>query len=383
MLRAAALAAALVVATVAAIEVASLSLLAFSERFPSRAELRRALDEASRKPAEPAAPVGDTAPETEPGRVLHPYIGYVRKYNPGGANRVNRLVVKVPVNEYGFFGPSPIEPTSADAVTVAVTGGSVATELFLYGRGALRSVLEASPAFAGKTIRIVSLALGGFKQPQQLMALSYLLTLGAPFDVVVNLDGFNEVVLPFTDNVPQRIFPYYPFRWRALAAAAIDPETAALIAQVFEARASARRLDRFFSRSPFRQSAFALALWHTLSEGRRFEEAAREGDLRNRLAQDAKPTVQERGPSYDGPPMQLFADSVAVWKRSSLQMWRLCRAIGVTYVHILQPNQYVAGSKPFASVEREVAILPRENSTRVAAGYGYPLLIAVGQLLEL
>jgi len=35
----------------------------------------------------------------------------------------------------------------------------------------------------------------GYKQPQQLLVLSYFLSIGQPFDMVMNIDGFNEVAL--------------------------------------------------------------------------------------------------------------------------------------------------------------------------------------------
>ena len=54
--------------------------------------------------------------------------------------------------------------------------------------------IRAIPRFAGKQIWVVSFALGGYKQPQQLMVLAYYLSLGQPLDVVVNVDGFNEIL---------------------------------------------------------------------------------------------------------------------------------------------------------------------------------------------
>src|SRR6185436_6541397 len=53
--------------------------------------------------------------------------------------------------------------------------------------------LNAIPRFANKPIRILSFALGGHKQPQQLMILTYYLSLGQPLDVIINVDGFNEI----------------------------------------------------------------------------------------------------------------------------------------------------------------------------------------------
>jgi hypothetical protein len=38
----------------------------------------------------------------------------------------------------------------------------------------------------------------------------YLLALGAQIDVVVNIDGFNEVALPPAENLLKKVFPVYP-----------------------------------------------------------------------------------------------------------------------------------------------------------------------------
>jgi hypothetical protein len=58
----------------------------------------------------------------------------------------------------------------------------------------------------------VKAAIGGYKQPQQLMALNYFTALGGEFDVLVNVDGFNEVALPPLENIPQTN-PFCPRQW--------------------------------------------------------------------------------------------------------------------------------------------------------------------------
>ncbi|MGH9465191.1 MAG: hypothetical protein ACRD0X_06055, partial [Thermoanaerobaculia bacterium] len=65
----------------------------------------------------------------------------------------------------------------------------------------------------------------------------------------------------------------------------------------------------------------------------------------------------------------------AVWRQSSLQMSALARANGARYFHFLQPNQYVAGSKPMAEAERRIALAERSPSQRWVARV-YPRLIA-------
>ncbi|MFP6606164.1 MAG: hypothetical protein VCC19_06285, partial [Myxococcota bacterium] len=150
-------------------------------------------------------------------KVIHPYLGYV--FDRAGGN----------INRFGLPGIDPFEPRSPNEIRVAITGGSVALQVFGEGSETLRTSL--APAFPGKRIEFVGLTLGGYKQPQQLMALAWMLSLGAHFDVVVNLDGFNEVVLPYAENDPLGIHPAYPRSWHLYQSGALDVAWTAYVAE--------------------------------------------------------------------------------------------------------------------------------------------------------
>ena len=62
-------------------------------------------------------------------------------------------------------------------------------------------------------------------------------------------------------------------------------------------------------------------------------------------------------------------------------MARLARANGIVYVHALQPNQYLEGSKPLSEEEQRVAFDPR-HKYRTGVVEGYPLLIEAGRRLR-
>lgn len=67
--------------------------------------------------------------------------------------------------------------------------------------------------------------------------------------------------------------------------------------------------------------------------------------------------------------------------RSSIQMSHLCKVDGTYYLHCLQPNQYVEGSKPMSPEERAVAI----NDDQPYASWarrGYPHLIRLEKRLS-
>src|SRR5262245_54070456 len=145
------------------------------------------------------AAVATTEPRT-PGAgafamVPHPYLGFV--YNPRFEPAAMLKTHSVPVSEWGFLDDkAPLRAGADDEVVVGVFGGSVAFWLSVRGADAMIEELSRLPRFRGKRFVIVRTAMGGTKQPQQLMTLNYLLAQGGHFDIVVNLDGFNEVALP-------------------------------------------------------------------------------------------------------------------------------------------------------------------------------------------
>jgi hypothetical protein len=59
------------------------------------------------------------------------------------------------------------------------------------------------------------MALGGWKQPQQLFALQLAWLRGGEFDAVINLDGFNEVAM-VAQNVGSGVPAWFPRGWGQL-----------------------------------------------------------------------------------------------------------------------------------------------------------------------
>jgi len=339
-------------------------------------------------PAERAAPPTGPGPTLDAGvrgtpealrpYVLHPYIGFVRNRDVA-RHELNGRHIDRPVNEHGFFGPAP-PVGDDDSFVVALTGGSVALELYLRAGDALARALEALPIAAGRPVRLVSLALGGFKQPQQLAAVTYLLGRGHHLDLVLNLDGFNEAVLPATENRAQRISPDYPRMWRVYTARSIDADTAVLYGRVFEVKGRIEASRAFHARAPWRHSRFLHLLGRRSRARLAGEQARLEAALRESLA------ARELGPQESGPPYRygpdMFGDFAALWRSASLQLWRLSRANEVAYVHLLQPSQYVAGSKPLTDAERRRAVAGPGTPYRAAVEAGYPALLREAEALR-
>jgi len=328
-------------------------------RAPTRPEA-----ESGAAPAEDEEPGSDLADQPT---MLHPYFGFV----------FNQALQDV--NEYGFFGDGPFATRSHDAVIVGLFGGSVADQLFRESRDVLVDALQKESAFKGKHIQLFDLAVHGYKQPQQLLILATLLALGAEFDIVVNLDGFNEVDAA-KDNLQDGINPFYPLMWYLYSGQSLVSATTVHVGNAHRIRARREALRGWFARWPVMYSAFLLTVWDFLDQRQVAALRAEALAVKRAMAQKATP------PQVAGPPISfpddetMYREFAEVWARSSRQMAVLCRGMGIQYLHFLQPNQYLPGSKTLTEEERQVAFDPTVAATgRIATAY--PMFIERGHEL--
>jgi len=287
--------------------------------------------------------------------VLHPYVGYVP--GPGGDGAAGSL---------GFAAREPIQRRAADRVIIAVVGGSIAH-------------LAELPAFRGRTFVPLNLAVAGYKQPQQLMTVVYLLALGGELDIVVNLDGFNDVTMHPTENAAKAVSPHYPRRWDQRVEGLFQGGTLRLMlerAQTEQRRAS---LAASFSAWPWRLSNMANVIYLALDRRLEQRQAATDREL---LGAPADGSTIPSGPRMTfASDREMYQHLAELWQRSSLQLARLAEANGIRYYHFLQPNQYLAGAKPMGAAERAQALVAGHPYQR-AVESGYPLLQRAGRILE-
>src|SRR5262249_36522140 len=154
-----------------------------------------------------------------------------------------------------------------------------------------------------------------------------------------------------TYNASQQVTPIYPINWPLLASVP-EPAVVRLIAQLTAEGRSRAAWARRCSRWLWPYSVTSKYLWKW--RDRRLGSAI--GKFQSEIVDyKARSTYQSLGPGNMLPSKEATYDElVATWKRCSLQLHRLCQANGITYYHFLQPNQYVAGSKPMGSEERLV-----------------------------
>jgi hypothetical protein len=311
--------------------------------------------------------------------VVHPFLGYVT--DPA----INELAERREAGELlvdgqGFFsGWGAPEPVAEDALRVGVFGGSVAFVMAFAARAELTLGLEGEESSPQRTVSVRVGALGGYKQPQQLMSLAWLLAGGERFDIVINLDGFNDIALAVNDNVAGDINPFYPARWSARLGTYDDPDVVRRIGDLRFTRERRQTWARAFERPGVRWSQTLLATWATIDA--RFEQRVAEGEAAVREVVRKERAFQRFGPEVDfGDDDEMYRELAAFWGRSSRAMAVLAEGHGARYYHFLQPNQYLPGSKPLTPREREVAFQDDSPYRRLVTE-GYPYLREEGARL--
>ncbi len=301
--------------------------------------------------------------------VLHPYLGFV--IDPSGQK------YRAPVSEYGFSGSAgPIQTRSPNKIIIGIFGGSVAEHFAESSADELVDALAQAPEFHGRESIVFRTAMGGYKQPQQLMALNYILALGGEVDILINIDGFNEVALHATENALRDTFPVYPRNWWGLATPLHDPQLRRLVARRDFLSDRITSVAKRHSRDFLSVSAIANTIWfatHSMLM-RDFAEAERalwEVETQNHYV--------TTGPSLKVEE-DLYEHLAAIRMRSSLQMDRLSLENEIRYFHFLQPNQYFSEAKPMGAKEQKAAYAG-DQPYRVGAELGFSSLLRQGAAL--
>lgn len=116
-------------------------------------------------------------------------------------------------NNLGFLSDRdyPYTPENdRDEFIVGITGGSVANGLALESSKDIAQIINSLPGFARKKVVILNLCGGGYHQPQQLLTVSYLISRGQRFDLIINLDGFNEAYIGWENAQDHKVHATEP-----------------------------------------------------------------------------------------------------------------------------------------------------------------------------
>ena len=295
-------------------------------------------------------------------RIAHPFYG---------------LTAGSPRNALNAMPP---RPRREDTVVIGLLGGSVAEQVKPYFQEALNRW------FAAKELprrpAVLGLALGSLRQPQQTMIVTNTLLLGGEFDLIVNLDGFNELRggaawvggFDLVVNLD---------RFNELNRGSMTGAELLLVGRLRALRGEQARRLRAGATSPLRGSAlFGLA--NRYQQERIAAEIIRLNQQLAGTAADDSPQQPERRQQRAAPgrrerQRERLPENARFWYRSSVMLARLAQLAGADYYHFLQPNQYVPDSKPLSDWEREFA---RVAGAQRSVEPGYPLLREFNQDLQ-
>jgi hypothetical protein len=226
----------------------------------------------------------------------------------------------------------------------------------------------------------VGLAFSGHKQPQQSMAVNYVLALGGEFDLLINLDGFNEIALA-DGNVRGQCSPFYPRDWDERLHDAPARAHLADHEQLWQVRGRRQQAARAMQASWLRWSALRSLIW-------KWQDILFAREETRLAAQTHTHTVAERWSFRRvGPPVSFtnddekYARFAEVWANSSRELHHLATGEGFRYVHALQPNQYDPLSKPLSESETQLAY-NHDSDYRRSVEAGYPRLRDAGRRLR-
>ena len=327
-------------------------------------------------------------PQYQKNHILHPYLGFVAnpklypldwEFSRNNSNTV--------INEHGFLGEGPLVKKQENSVTIAILGGSFAMNFYLDSKEMLEKELNKLPQFNNKEIKLVSIAMSGYKQPQQLLALNYFLSLGGEYDIVINLDGFNEVALPFSE-MHTHTYPFFPRMWYLYSSKMLDVQCTRQFSHLIELNQKQQKMKDKFSDSRMSCSNFVLVLWEIL-DTKLGSQINRQSEKLETMMSDMLEKSKDRNYERSGPLSptytsrdDFFEQMAVYWARCSVQMNFLAKANGFDYFHFLQPNQYLKNSKKLTKQEQEQAYYDGDDyGYKAAVEFGYPFLLTHGEKL--
>ena len=284
---------------------------------------------------------------------------------------------------YGDTRTSPYHDLNAmppwrrreDTVVIGLLGGSVAELVKPYLERALRRYFAANNL--PRQPVVLELAAEAVKQPQQTIIIANTMLLGGEFDLIVNLDGYNELAGSVGRNFGEGSFPFFPLWWHKRVG--LTTEEILLAGNARFLRREQARLAAAGAIAPLRWSA-AFGLVNRYRQ----ERTAAQIIQRNRelAATQATYRLEQHGPrGWLQAEREALPAAARVWYRSSVTLARLAELGGAEYYHFLQPNQYVPGAKPLSAKELESAYDPL-SPDKFPVEKGYPLLKQFQQDLQ-
>ncbi|HKR60541.1 MAG TPA: hypothetical protein VJS64_12470, partial [Pyrinomonadaceae bacterium] len=241
----------------------------------------------------------------------------------------------------------------------------------------LIQALQRLPQFQNREIVVLRFCHPAFKQPQPLLVLNYFLSLGQELDMVINIDGFNEVALAYHNNKSGSDF--------SMPADFIMSPLVELANRDF----SSGRLDLVLGTIQLKQKltytldklkACKLAICYSFRWGQakylfgQYQAAVLKlSSATNAMSENSLFRIgRVDHPAGDA---EVIDKSVAEWANASRTMNHILADNNAQYFQFIQPNQYYASKRRFSDEEKKIAFSTNTGLTQVIA-MGYPSLLA-------
>jgi|TARA_B100000315_G_scaffold252273_1_gene288734 hypothetical protein len=293
--------------------------------------------------------------------VFHPYFGYLSQPR-GNTTNHGFPISKYPETNILNCCNSPTKENPKEFI-VGVFGGSVATGFGMegYARKTFISALQDVPNLKGRDIRVLQLAYGAYKQPQTLMILAYYLSLGQRFDLILNVDGFNEVFhggenesLGFSYSYPS--VDVYKKMIDFIASEKSDYQN---ILSIYFRKLAHREIEETY-KTKFASTFVIFDFLHLLYD---------------RLSKVFGSLDSKKGPFFILP-SEIKHEKTSVvwtaiaenWRRGHILMQYLSLSNGAKYIGLLQPNKWFGSKLPYPPTQ-DPMFQSEKWSYRINSGY--------------
>ena len=320
---------------------------------------------------------GKDRPSALDGVNLHPFFGYTYATSPSRPDEKCKVeTCSNAINNYGFesvFDYPVMLP--GDNYYVVMIGGSMAGELYEKMSELIRRQVK---GVVRKNVVLINLTMVAYKQPQPLFALIYLLFIGQKIDIVINVDGYNDVFGSWY-NYKGGIAPTMPARGyvgeikkltEARFSGQLWLEELGKIAILKDEVSNEAR--RYINSSFALEAAFHLARGSWSVKKYRYSVQHLQASA---IYSDGESVI-----NYELAPRSIGeGDAIHLgtnfWRKSSEAISALSVLYSFRYVHVLHPNQS-AGNHKFSAMEMSKAFSANTNDYVRVTRIGYADMVS-------
>lgn len=315
---------------------------------------------------------------------LHPYFGPTHKTGipfdipQDLRDAASAGTPSLATNNFGFVSAHdyPYVKSQSNEFIVGIFGGSVGLWFCELGANQLVEDLKRHEFFRNRQLVPLCFSHEGYKQPQQLLVLSYFLSIGQQFDLAINIDGFNEVALGSLNDrhgldISMPSVMHLEPLVNLVDQATLTPDKIRSLAEIGRLKERLADLDARLRRNRLASVHVVLARYRDKTSHDYEGEVAAFANLPSNPATESVIRATPRVKARTG--AAVFEDIVANWVASSTLMNALLASRGAAYIHVLQPNQYFT-TRRFGDAEARIAF-NNASPFKEGAENGYPVLV--------